>query len=383
MRIHLTQICVAVALAVAGFNSPLAVGQDAAAGAAAPYADTGYGYSAAFPAGGYAPYASTGYDAPTTPIQPITQNAYPTTPQQPFYVAMQTDSGVVKSPATPPPAATPAPTPQPAPSTGASCDNGMMSAGCDCYGGEDYGLGGYVESVYKPRQWFCGIYGLAMDRDEPGNARVGLLVSQADVTAAGSYVPVPSDTVLHANNAGYEYRGGVELRFGSTFNCGSTCEYGGCCPPRSYAWEFGYWWLAEDPSSATVVNGDPEGDPRLYSGVNFSGLNIPGFDSVNYVIPIGDTDIPIGVGDQRILAERVRTNFSAQNFELNILRLPFFSSGPACGSGCCEGTSCGSSFSMAGMCGVRYMRLDDNFQYGMEWGVWDGACARSPVVQRV
>jgi Putative beta barrel porin-7 (BBP7) len=344
MKIHLAQFCapVAIALVAAGFNSPAAVGQSTADPTAPQYTGTDYRYPVASQLGG-TPYASTPYVGATSPFQqPAAQTVYPTTPQQPFYVAMNTESGAVKSPATPP-AAPPAPAPQPAPQNGSLTDNGMMSAGCDCYGNTSYELGGYFEDSCNRRQWFCGIYGLAMGRDKPGNARVGLLVSQADVSAAGSYVPVPGDTVLSANDADYNFRGGVEVRFGSTFNCGSTCEYEGCCPPRSYAW-----------------------------------LSIPGLDSVNYVIPIEDTDIPIGVGDQRILAERVRTNFSAQSFELNILRLPIFSCGPACGSDCCDGAPCGSSFSMAGMCGFRYLRLDDDFQYGMEWGVWDGAAFVPP-----
>lgn len=376
MKIHLAQkfAAVAIALAVAGFNSSDAAAQYATDGAAPQYTAPDYGYPVTSQPG-YTPYASTGIAGSTYSYEQSTASSvYPTTPLQPLYVAMNTDSGVVQSPATPPASSS---TPPAATQNGVTSDGGS-AATCDCYGDVDYGLSGYFEDTCSGRQWFCGIYGLAMDRDAPGNARVGLRVSQADVTAAGSYVPVPSDTVLHTNNAGYEFRGGAEIRFGSTFQCGSSCEYAGCCPPQTYAWEFGYWFLAEDPSSAIVVNNDPEGDPRLYSGINFSGLAIPGLDSVNYVIPIEDTDIPIGVGDQRILAERVRTNFSAQSFELNILRLPFFCSGPTCGSGCCDGTPCGPSFSMAGLCGFRYMRLDDDFQYAMEWGVWDGAAVDPP-----
>lgn len=381
MRIHLAQYCAAVAtaLVVAGFNSPEAMGQYATDGSAPEYASPGYGYPAASQPG-YAPYASTGYADPAPQLQQsTTPGNYPITPQQPLYVSMNTESGVVKSPASPP-ASTPAPAPQVAPQNGASSGYGSLADSCDCEAASDYGLSGYFESSGSGRQWFCGIYGLAMERDEPGNARVGLLVSQADVTAAGSYVPVASDTVLNANRAGYEYRGGVELRFGSTFGGGAGY---GTCAPQTYAWEFGYWYMAEDPNSAIVVNNDPGGDLRLYSAVNFSGLNIPGLDPVNWVIPIEDTDIPILAGDQRILAERVRTNFSAQSFELNIFRLPIYCNGPACGCGdsygCCDGARpCGPSFTMTGLCGFRYMRLDDDFQYGLDWGVSDGAGGFDP-----
>ena len=108
MRIHLAQNCAAVAitLVVAGFNSPEAMGQYATDGSAPQYASPGYGYPAANQPG-YAPYASTGYAAPAPQLQQsTTPGYYPTTPQQPLYVAMNTESGVVQSPASPP-AATP------------------------------------------------------------------------------------------------------------------------------------------------------------------------------------------------------------------------------------------------------------------------------------
>lgn len=74
-----------------------------------------------------------------------------------------------------------------------------------------------------------------------------------------------------------------------------------------------------------------------------------------------------GTNEIRVLAQRVRQSFSVQNVEINLIRFPLCNYG-VCGGGCNDGcNSCGPSvprFSMNGLCGVRYMRLDDDFQYG-------------------
>jgi len=57
----------------------------------------------------------------------------------------------------------------------------------------------------------------------------------------------------------------------------------------------------------------------------------------------------------------VRTNFSAQNLELNFMRLPLYTGG-------CSYDSCAPAFSLTGLCGVRYFRFDDDFEFGTEWG---------------
>jgi hypothetical protein len=75
-----------------------------------------------------------------------------------------------------------------------------------------------------------------------------------------------------------------------------------------------------------------------------------------------------GATDVRILAQRVRSSFRAQNVELNFLRLPLCGT-DACGgygAGDCE-PACGSPFSMTTLCGVRYLRVDDDFEYATMW----------------
>jgi hypothetical protein len=79
----------------------------------------------------------------------------------------------------------------------------------------------------------------------------------------------------------------------------------------------------------------------------------------------------------------VRSNFQAQNLELNLLRLPIYG-GAACGYGGCDsgcdsnGAACGTPFNIMTLCGVRYMRLDDDFQYATMWAVDDGTGTLTP-----
>jgi len=78
----------------------------------------------------------------------------------------------------------------------------------------------------------------------------------------------------------------------------------------------------------------------------------------------------------RVLAQRVRNNFDAQNFELNIFRIPMCQIGcdpGACyGGGACDAECCRSGLSMFGSCGVRYFRADEEFQYATEFTTWTG-----------
>jgi hypothetical protein len=82
-----------------------------------------------------------------------------------------------------------------------------------------------------------------------------------------------------------------------------------------------------------------------------------------------------------VVAQRVRTNFKAQNLELNIIRFPVCDIAcGGCNSGCNSCDPCGceqscaptSAFSMYGACGVRYFRADDDFMYASESVTWAG-----------
>jgi hypothetical protein len=134
----------------------------------------------------------------------------------------------------------------------------------------------------------------------------------------------------------------------------------------------------------------------MYGMVNHAGLQYdngggmrPVNDYYDYQMPIED-DMPPVDGDVRVLAQRVRTNFRASNLELNFLRFPVcnigcntsscgYSNGgyDACGTGGygCAPAACapaGPSFTMAGLCGIRYFRMDDAMEIATEWAQYSG-----------
>src|SRR5262245_7401869 len=118
----------------------------------------------------------------------------------------------------------------------------------------------------------------------------------------------------------------------------------------------------------------------MYGMKNMSGLwynGRPVNDYYDYEVPVEDPNpfVP-GVNDIRLLAQRVRASFSAQNVELNLLRLPVCG-GSTCG-GCDDGSACGSGFAMTTLCGVRFFRLDDDFEYATMWAIDDGTGTLTP-----
>jgi hypothetical protein len=129
----------------------------------------------------------------------------------------------------------------------------------------------------------------------------------------------------------------------------------------------------------------------MYGMKNFAGLAYNG-EPVNlwydYQVPVEDpaNPPPWGSGTEvRLLAQRVRSNFRAQNLELNFLRLPLLGvSTCGVGYGACDGDagacapSCGSPFSLTTLCGVRYLRIDDDFEYATMWGTDDGTGTITP-----
>jgi len=127
-----------------------------------------------------------------------------------------------------------------------------------------------------------------------------------------------------------------------------------------YAWEVAYWGIDREVQDQ-FVDGPVVGTFRYYGMINYAGLEYddgggaqPVNDFYNYQSPI------VGLGAETVLAQRVRTNFWAQNLELNFLRLPLSMGG--CGYDCCA-----PAFSLTGLCGVRYFRMDDDFEFATEW----------------
>lgn len=253
--------------------------------------------------------------------------------------------------------------------------NGYMSSGGDYAAGgcdNNYGVGDCCTPA-RSRQWFFGAYALFMDRDNPGRLS---LTTSVDSPASYPYYPPSDRTVMFSNDAETDWQWGAEIRFGSTFGCAQTC---GCQTYQPFAWEVGYWGLAEDDAEFTVWDELADTD-RLYGMVNFAGLEYdrdgaggtyayrPINDYYDYQMPIEDPADP-DTNEVRVLAQRVRTSFSAQNIELNFIRFPICNFG-SCGSGCNDcGSGCNTCgpvaprFSINGVCGVRYLRLDEDLQY--------------------
>ncbi len=218
-----------------------------------------------------------------------------------------------------------------------------VGANCDESGYPDYGLGSYFDNPHHDSNWFGGVYALFMTRDDADYRR---FTSMFNTPAGGyPYYPVSDFTVLHSNSVDHDYREGVEVRFGCTFAtgghdecdtaCGTPYGYGygcddSCSSMEQYAWEFGYWYLDDDVNTAQAIDSIPTDTDRMYGMKNFAGLTYNGRDVndwYDYQMPVTDPAGP-GATDVRLLAQRVRSKFQAQNVELNLLHLPL------CGAPC-------------------------------------------------
>jgi hypothetical protein len=371
------------------------------------YQTTQYPQTAA-PAVPAAPYVPT-----VAPAQVATTSPYPA--GYPTYPA------VARQPDGPMPTADPGmPAPEPpanGDSNGSDAQNGYnghtnghavngyaTTNGCDCNQGyADYGVSQYFGDSCYETQWFGGMYFLFMERDNATPVKLTVEIDHS--VAPDPYYPNASTTVLGTHFVDHDYREGVEVRFGSTFTISEPCDtcntgcYSNCnsCAPCAvdvYAWEVAWWGIDDDVELYTFVENDNYPD-RIYGMKNFAGLEYDrdadgtAENTVNayygYLLPIPDPGAgPYADGYVRVLAQHVRTNFKAQNLELNIIRFPVCQ--VACGggnSGCnscdgygaacgCEEECCPSSFSMYGSCGVRYFRVDDDFMYANEFAEWAG-----------
>ena len=298
----------------------------------------------------------------------------------------------------------------------ACCGSGPnFYAGGDCgYNTCDYYAGNDCCCDEGPqRQWFFGMYGLYMGRDNPGKALSTFLV---DGAPAGTYYPQPgTDTFFLTSEADVDFVGGGEVRLGSTFGCATDpC---GCISYQPFAWEVGYWALAEDSSFGEITD-NLGGTRRMYGAIDYSGLRYdrdgsggtfsdrPLNDYYDYQIPVDSTS----TNDIRVLAVRVTQTFQVQNLELNFWRFGATAVGAgasgcvsnygaggglgsgmlrkaanACGvgaAGCggcggygacgcqpcgCEPCDCGPPvtprrFFINGLAGVRYIKLDETFR---------------------
>lgn len=259
------------------------------------------------------------------------------------------------------------------------CKNGECSTG-DCYTeGCDYGafgggsqlLGDRLSGACCPRQWFFGAYSLYMTRDNPSYHKFAHLI---DSPASYPYYPSQSETLLSTDDIEPDWQWGAEIRFGSTLGRPRGCGPCGGAGARPYAWEVVYWGLAEDDQTAIVTDVWSDTD-RIYSAINYAGIQYdrdgatggtwadrPVNDYFDYDMPINDPTVD--TNDVRILGLRARSNFSTQNLELNFIRFPV--------AGCNTNPCCPSRFSVNGVCGLRYMKLDDDLQYAAMFTTVDG-----------
>ena len=359
------------------------------------------------------------------------QTTYPQTAQAPSYPSVSnftTYSSVAQQPAPPVPPTPPAPTngeqiPAPKSATtdsSAASPEASLPAGAapavgnghgyngtgyptaNAYSGlgqlnsgtTDYGIDGACEPQGGGHIWFGGLYYLFMERDNPTTQKLTVRVDHD--AATDPYYPPANVTVLDTDKTDFDFRSGVELRFGSTFSIGSDCDEGcgghgypstcSSCAQDNFAWEVAWWGLDEDDQASTYYDRNPLNNVRLYGMVNFAGIDYDGRpvnDFYGYGLPIVAPTVPPMDGDIIVMGQRTRSYFSAQNIEINLIRFA------ACDSGCGGGTNCGYdscgygaygcepvsnpiSFSMCGMCGVRYFRIDDDFYYGSQWAEWGG-----------
>ena len=308
---------------------------------------------------------------------------------------------------------------------------GVQGAGCDTcgdsgyptaagYGCSDCGADGtcLTNATCGPkRQWFAGFYGLYLQRDNPGRSSVAFLVED-QTTITTPYYPVDSLDFFFTSDADVDGQWGGEVRFGSTFGagCGCSCHhpyawevgYWGLAEDDNYAdflpyaWEVGYWGLAEDDNYADFLITEtlgPTTQPRIYGMKNFAGLEYdrdgagatwayrPLNDYFDYQVPVNNP----APDDIRVVGLRVRQQFEIQNLELSFWKFgtPTCSTGclgggAACGVGAGSGgAACGCDpcaqpcrpprrFFINGLCGVRYMRIDEDLFHDLQFALVDG-----------
>lgn len=289
------------------------------------------------------------------------------------------------------------------------CDSGACGSGpSEGYCDYQSGAACNVAAARPRRQFFVGVYGLYLDRvDDRSKQAVAYMTDTAGFTPGNDYYPMPADDWLFSDAADTDGLGGIELRIGSTFGRDS-CGFG-----QPFAWELGYWVLDGDRDSSTLALPgvvSAANTQRIYSLWNYNGLNadLDGptgttwTDRPIYTDPGDPADGDIYANDVRIIAVRVRQHFQMENLELNFWRfgtptaaqrLGLGVGGGACGGGSCGGgyggacgvdscgpgacgpASCGPAacapckpprrYFLNGLCGVRYMRIDDSF--GLDW----------------
>lgn len=356
------------------------------------YGGTGV-YQGYTPAAGYvspysAPRVAMAYQQPTPggdnlPLTPPVESVAPGVPQSNYGIQP-----------TPMPAADSysMPTPgYPAP--------GVGGADCNCQGGAanygSYGGGGCDPSAYgacspysscntspvcPPARcggyWFGGVYGLFMDRDDANKYSLAYVTDPSMPTA---YPTTPANVVMTTRSVDTGFQPGVEFRLGRAF--GGIADPCGCCScGPQWGLEAAYWTLFDDDDYAEYVN--PTGTSRTYTMMPMYGLQYDhgaGYMPINEYWDHGMPSMP--ANPIRVTRIRQSSSFEAQNLEINLLRLGVCGGGcgsasfsacggmDACAGGCTDGCCAprGSRYSCTAVCGFRWMQLDEDFMFGVDY----------------
>ncbi|MBA4104204.1 MAG: hypothetical protein C0485_00470 [Pirellula sp.] len=271
---------------------------------------------------------------------------------------------------------------------GSGAGAGCATGNCAPYGAADYSSYGCEPSMTDRvlcrnncNYWFGGVYGLLMQRDSSDKYNLGMM------DAGAGYPAMPNIPVTSANvDPGYQ--GGIEFRLGRTFGgVGDACGCAPCCP--SWGVEGVYWELFDNDQSFMYMPGMPS---EYYSMMPMNGLE---YNGGNGYLPLNNHwnyGPPTGAGTYAITEARVQSSFSARNIEVNFLRLNLCGCAPTCGpcGGCdggmggigggmgglgggCDAGGCNTGYcapnryNITGVCGVRYLELDDYFMYGVDY----------------
>ena len=252
-----------------------------------------------------------------------------------------------------------------------NCNTAYGAADYTAYGCETPGTMDRLLCRNNCNYWFGGVYGLLMTRDSSDKYNLGMVDSGA------GYPAMPNIPVTTANvDPGYQ--GGVEFRLGRTFGgVADACGCAPCCP--TWGVEGVYWELFDNDQSFDYMPGMPS---EYYSMMPMPGLEYNGGGGYMPLNNFWNYGPPTGAGTYDITEVRVQSSFSARNIEVNFLRLNLCGCAPMCGpcggcdggmggacdvGGCNAGYCAPNRYNLTGVCGVRYLELDDYFMYGVDY----------------
>jgi len=191
-------------------------------------------------------------------------------------------------------------------------DNAACGGGCGP-------AAGCCEAVCCP--WFGSVSGLYMDRDDANE--VWLSFDDANIASR----------TLGTQDAAMDWSEGAEVTFGRYFNGGMN------------AVEFTYWGIDADTHQATVLAADLVGN--LNSALNYNSL---AYDDGGGASAVNDW-----YDDAQV--HRLRRDYEFHNIEVNLL-------GSACNIPL--QSNCPCTLNMHWTAGVRYFRLDEDFQFATD-----------------